>query len=259
MAGKGGHGTLNPPTDGDDVARVIPLRRRNGAGPEHTAEPKRPTSRGPLPRESAPFDPEIEPDTVLLRRRVHRRVRARLTGLRFPIPHRPASRRATLVACSLLGISAIALGAIAAASLTSHHRRIEAKQDLTSTTSATDTPRGLSALVVDTPARRRAPPHRAKHPAAHRRTHHRASKRVVRHTPPTPMTPTPTTPTSTAQRASTQTVSQPQAGAPAQSTATPRSTKPTGPASAGHASGSSSSSQALGASGVLAPGSSPDG
>ena len=45
---------MDSPADGDELARVVPLRRRNR---ELTATP---TARGTLPRERAPFDPELE-------------------------------------------------------------------------------------------------------------------------------------------------------------------------------------------------------
>ena len=61
MAGNGGSGTLNPPSD-DDVAPVIPLRQRQA-----TLAP--PAPRRALPRERAAFDPELEPGDVALRRR----------------------------------------------------------------------------------------------------------------------------------------------------------------------------------------------
>ena len=46
---------MDSPADGDELARVVPLRRRDR---ELTATP---TARGMLPRERAPFDPEIDP------------------------------------------------------------------------------------------------------------------------------------------------------------------------------------------------------
>jgi hypothetical protein len=46
---------MDPPADGDELARVVPLRRRDR---DHAAAPG---ARGTLPRERAPFDPEIEP------------------------------------------------------------------------------------------------------------------------------------------------------------------------------------------------------
>ena len=45
---------MDSPADGDELARVVPLRRRDR---ELTATP---TARGTLPRERAPFDPEID-------------------------------------------------------------------------------------------------------------------------------------------------------------------------------------------------------
>ena len=49
---------MDPPSDGDELARVVPLRRRDR---ELTAAPG---VRGSLPRERAPFDPEIEPHDI---------------------------------------------------------------------------------------------------------------------------------------------------------------------------------------------------
>jgi hypothetical protein len=49
---------MDPPADGDELARVVPLRRRDR---ELTAAPG---ARGSLPRERAPFDPEIEPGDI---------------------------------------------------------------------------------------------------------------------------------------------------------------------------------------------------
>ena len=46
---------MDSPVDGDELARVVPLRRRDR---ELNAAPG---ARGSLPRERAPFDPEIEP------------------------------------------------------------------------------------------------------------------------------------------------------------------------------------------------------
>ena len=46
---------MDPPANGDELARVVPLRRRDR---DHAAAPG---ARGTLPRERAPFDPEIEP------------------------------------------------------------------------------------------------------------------------------------------------------------------------------------------------------
>jgi hypothetical protein len=52
---------MDPPADGDELARVVPLRRRDR---DHAAPPG---ARGALPRERAPFDPEIEPPDTLSR------------------------------------------------------------------------------------------------------------------------------------------------------------------------------------------------
>ena len=65
-----GTGTLNPPGDGDNIAKVAPLRRRE---PHLVGLPR---IRDPLPAESAPFDAELEPADVQLRRSRKRRAGA---------------------------------------------------------------------------------------------------------------------------------------------------------------------------------------
>src|ERR1700757_4047603 len=76
MAATGGSGTLNPPRDGDNIAPVIPLRQRQGAVPAP------PPEGGPLPRERAAFDPEIESGEVALRRPLRRRMLLRFSSAR---------------------------------------------------------------------------------------------------------------------------------------------------------------------------------
>jgi hypothetical protein len=99
MAGKQGSGTVNPPGDSDDVAPVIPLRQRQGSNGAHTG------ARGSLPREHAPFDPEIEPGDVALRRRPHRRVLAQLMPHAGIVRPRTAPLSPPFVAV-LLGVAA---------------------------------------------------------------------------------------------------------------------------------------------------------
>ncbi len=65
---------MNPPSDEDDVAKVTPLRRRE---PHLVGLPR---IRDPLPAESAPFDPELEPSDVQLRRSRKRRTGAALAS-----------------------------------------------------------------------------------------------------------------------------------------------------------------------------------
>ena len=72
MATTGGSGTLRPPGD-DDVAPVIPLRKR---------QPQIPApARARLPRERAAFDPELEPGEVLLRRHRRHRIARRVAAV----------------------------------------------------------------------------------------------------------------------------------------------------------------------------------
>jgi hypothetical protein len=63
---------MDPPADGDELARVVPLRRRDR---ELTAAPG---ARGSLPRERAPFDPEIEPGDIPAKPRLPRTVALQL-------------------------------------------------------------------------------------------------------------------------------------------------------------------------------------
>jgi hypothetical protein len=99
MAGKQGSGTVNPPGDSDDVAPVIPLRQRQDRNGAHSG------ARGSLPREHAPFDPEIEPGDVALKRRPHRRVLAQLMSHASGVRPRTAPLSQSLVVV-LLGVGA---------------------------------------------------------------------------------------------------------------------------------------------------------
>src|SRR5690349_7121966 len=116
MATSGGRGTMGPPTDGEDVARVIPLRRRASDG--------RPVAsvRESLPREHAPFDPEIELGEIVLKRRRRRRLMARLSEVARRRAPRWRLRRSrtpladprvvAIAAVSVAILSAAAVGAI---------------------------------------------------------------------------------------------------------------------------------------------------
>ena len=74
---------MDSPADGDELARVVPLRRRDR---ELTATPG---ARGSLPRERAPFDPEIEPGDTPSRRMSAPKDRApRPHALRAPLGRR---------------------------------------------------------------------------------------------------------------------------------------------------------------------------
>ena len=72
MSASGEMGTLNPPSDNDDVAEVTPLRRRDA---RLVAVP---TVRDPLPAENSVWDTD-EPGEPRLRRTNRRRVRSALT------------------------------------------------------------------------------------------------------------------------------------------------------------------------------------
>jgi hypothetical protein len=104
---------MDPPADGDELARVVPLRRRNR---ELTAAPG---ARGSLPRERAPFDPEIEPGDIPSKPRLPRtaalqlrRPTLRSRGVRNE-PQTAASRRYS-TAVLLTGAAGAAVATAAA-------------------------------------------------------------------------------------------------------------------------------------------------
>jgi hypothetical protein len=119
MGAKGGTGILNPPSDGDDIAPVIPLRQRQGQGPQ-TAPP---AARQSLPRERSAFDPEIEPLDVPLRRR--RRWPAMAHQSTRGLPHRPAIdiRRRAVVRAAVATGAAVLLIAFVVQALDSQAQR----------------------------------------------------------------------------------------------------------------------------------------
>ena len=115
---------MDPPADGDELARVVPLRRRDR---DHAAAPG---ARGTLPRERAPFDPEIEPfdsplgpgggvalhstrSALRLRRARGPRDRTRAVG------SRRVSRTMLLTAAGGVGLAAVAALALLGSILTS--------------------------------------------------------------------------------------------------------------------------------------------
>ena len=49
---------MDSPADGDELAPVVPLRRRTGNSPRHQ------TRAAPCPENAPPFDPELEPDNT---------------------------------------------------------------------------------------------------------------------------------------------------------------------------------------------------
>jgi hypothetical protein len=110
---------MDSPADGDELARVVPLRRRD---PELTATP---TARGALPRERAPFDPEIDAFHIPTGHRMPRgtaiRVaRSALWSRRVPRPRDQAtggtarrySPAVLLTGAGVAGIAAVALLAL---------------------------------------------------------------------------------------------------------------------------------------------------
>jgi hypothetical protein len=122
MAVNGGSGTLDTPAEGENVARIIPLRHRTGT----SGTPAR--SRGPLQRERAAFDPELEDGEVVLRRPLRRRVAASITH-RESSPGGTHSRRLAL----LLPLTLIAIGLAAWTATHGGARRTRARHDFAAT------------------------------------------------------------------------------------------------------------------------------
>ena len=110
---------MDSPVDGDELARVVPLRRRDR---ELNAAP---CARGSLPRERAPFDPEIEPGDIPTRPRLPRPIvrhviRAPLRSRRVPMrpgETRAAASRRHSLAVLLTGAAVAGLAAVAALAL----------------------------------------------------------------------------------------------------------------------------------------------
>ena len=110
---------MDSPTDGDELARVVPLRRRDR---ELTATP---AARGSLPRERAPFDPEIEPGDTPTRRILARRTSPHLTRPAIRWPRAPGPQDDRLAATSrryfravlLTGAGGAAVATVAALTL----------------------------------------------------------------------------------------------------------------------------------------------
>jgi hypothetical protein len=154
-------GTLNPPSDGDDIAKVTPRRRREG----HLAVV--PTVRDPLPAETSVWDTDEPVEPPLRRSRRRQLLGALMAGWRSArslLTFRPLSvvGVGTVLAC-VAAISALAVG-IGSGPAGRAHR----------TLASSLVPHGASSAKVSDPAA---------HPA-HRPSHHQPSRRVrypVRH------------------------------------------------------------------------------
>jgi len=163
MSASGEMGTLNPPSDKDDVAKVTPLRRRDA----HLVAV--PTVRDPLPAETSVWDTD-EPGEPRLRRTNRRRVRSALTigwravRARVRVPPRVVLGAGVALAC-LAAVAVFALG-FASKSVTRTHRTV-ASSLVTDSSSSGNLP---------TPAASSA--HRAPQ-STHRPTGHRTSGRAA--------------------------------------------------------------------------------
>lgn len=237
MAGRGGGSTLDPPVDSEDVARVIPLRRRPA---DEVAELSRPRT---LPPEAAPFDPEFEPAHDAPSQNRRRPATARLRAI--------AGRRVGPIPASVIAAVAILVvagGAIVVGSLGSSHPRAVAR-------------RGLPPRTASTPASHRASGtsvrrHRARHTQRARHAPRARSKAKPK---------THTTRQTTSSVASDAAASVPQTShqtvttSPAAASSAPQPSQNITSDSSGQAASSSSQQAAFGSSGALGPGSSPSG
>jgi hypothetical protein len=164
---------MNPPRDGDDVAKVTPLRRRE---PHLVGLPK---LRDPLPAERAAFDPELEPADVQLRRTRRRQARNRLgLAARRLRPRLSVHRRRPgLVIALAIGCAATAGAAalIDGAGSVTHPQRTTA-----SSTLKARKPSASKVSVAEAPARRVHQPGRR---AVHQVVHHQAAQSSTRHKP----------------------------------------------------------------------------
>lgn len=251
---------MDPPTDGDDVARVVPLRRRDGDLKVV------PPVRDSLPRERAAFDPEIEPGDVILKRRLRRRLIAQLGELARP----PLSPRLPRPAICLPGPRAAVLGAVLVLAGVAAVAVIEASQSTKSSPRAGGLAKGEHRAQVSKVQPKAVAKHVAetrprsqKHhrPTVHRHTRTQASANhlATRSTSASESNARPAETTASTyssgsgQSASTDTSSSPPHYTPAPTpTYTPSSRS-------GQAASGSRSTPAYGPSGALAPGSSPNG
>lgn len=112
MSAIGGRGTLDPPSDGDHVAPVVPLRRR---------QPPLAVIRGvrrALPRERAPFDPEIIPDDGLLEAERSGRLAGSVVALRASVARVRAAALPSRLGAGEARRGAVAVALVAAVIVT---------------------------------------------------------------------------------------------------------------------------------------------
>lgn len=234
MDTSGGMGTLNPPSDGDDIAEVTPLRRREA----HLIAV--PTVRDPLPAESSVWDTG-EPGEPPLRRSRLRRIRGALTigwrifRSRLAMPRsRPAAITTIVLACAAAA-TAVALNAGSRAVTAPRRSTLSSLAPRTSS-NAKLSPRAAHPASRPT---RHAARHRVQHTVPRRRTSfdrlRNAGERGSAHTlttthaapPITTATPAPSTPVSNSGTSSTV----------APSSSTSGSSRPAGPSGSGAAFG----------------------
>lgn len=234
MDASGGMGTLNPPSDGDDVAEVTPLRRRE---PQLVAVPR---VRDPLPAENSVWDTDDHGAQSLRRSRIREILGALVVGWgfvrsRLTIRPRAVAGAGAGLAC-VAAVTAIGLGAVSGPAERPHR---------TVASPSTHPLQEASAAKFSAPAvnpRHHSTRHRARQPVRHikRSGRTRAGDRravVTRRNstspassvPSTIATQTPPAPASTSSTAASATV------APSASTSQP--IRPAGPSGSGAAFG----------------------
>ncbi len=243
---------MDPPVDSEDVARVIPLRRRHAAG-----EVSQLTQPRTLPPEAAPFDPELEPRAVANPPRRSRSARTRLTDIRPRVAGVARAGRRVLAA-SVAACCVAILGFV----LLLHTEGSPVRRAAVQTGAALPTILRPATHHRSAVSRRPATQHRTRathHPRRPRRTERaghpsRGSAQAVTATiaaQSSGSSPSPTSATSSTDSTVAQSVQDTSSGS------TGSSSQSSG--SSASSSQSSGSRPAFGANGTLGPGSSPNG
>lgn len=196
---------MNPPSDGDDVAAVTPLRRREA----HLVAV--PTVRDPLPAETSVWDTG-EPGEPPLRRSRQRRIRGALTiGWRI-FRSRPAMARSRPAAIATIMLACAAAATAVALNAGSRAVTGPRRPALSSLVPGTSSSAKLSARaahpasrqtrhiahhrVQHTIQRRRTSVTRLRAPREHSSSHPSSTAQTAPPTPTTTATPAPSTPSS---------------------------------------------------------------
>jgi len=228
---------LNPPSDGDDVAPVIPLRQRQGAEAPTQVE------RRPLPRERAAFDPEIESGDVSLRRAPRGQAISRLSAFRPTLGQAMETARQRLALGAVATGVMLALAALVLQPFGSSMTRKSAASSIAQHSSRAPRPQAKRQTAAPKrPAKQQHKVARRRRPASSHRSH-MATRSVAGASSYSP-------PATTARSSSTS------GTAPA---SVPSQASPSAGSPSAEPASSSTSPPAFGPSGALGPGSSPSG